>query len=102
MKSRGIIKWLPFSALEEQSPYLQKVKRDKQKVERPRISNDRAAQINNMLLNIPKGKILITYFEDGFILQIYESIKKINFDKQKIYTTNKIISFKNLLNLERY
>lgn len=100
MKSRGIIKWLPFASLEEQGPQIQKMKREKAKIKRPQISQDRALEINRILLNIPQEEILITYFDDGFIYQIYEKIKKVDEQNHLLYTTTKIISFVNLLNLE--
>lgn len=100
MKSRGIIKWLPFSALEEQLPQIKKIKREKEKIRKPQISQDLAEHINQILLNVPKNAILITYFEDGFIYQIHEQIKKADYQNRLLYTSTKIISFNNLLNLE--
>lgn len=100
MKSRGIIKWLPFSALEEQLPQINKIKREKNKIKKPHISQDLAEHINRILLNIPKTKVLITYFAEGFIYQINEQIKKVDSQNHLLYTSTKIISFKNLLNLE--
>ena len=51
MSDRGMKKWAPFSSLIEQSTCLEKMRFEKNKIEKPKISNERAEKINAILSN---------------------------------------------------
>ncbi len=78
MSDRGMKKWAPFSSLIEQSTCLEKMRFEKNKIEKPKISNERAEKINVILSNYKGEEITITYFYDGYIYKIKTTIKYIN------------------------
>lgn len=100
MSGRGMKKWLPFSSLEEQKPSLQQMKYEKGKCPKPKISSDQAEQIDEQLHDYKNKIFLITYYEDGYLLSLEECIKKVDCQSLLIRTESKIISLKNLINLE--
>ena len=51
MSERGMKKWAPYKSLNEQEHYLNKLHKDNEKVEKPKISSDAAEEINEILVN---------------------------------------------------
>ena len=48
------------------------------KIEKPKISNERAEKINAILSNYKGEELTITYYYDGYIYKIKSTIKYIN------------------------
>ena len=97
--SRKMVKWAPFASLKEQSIYLNKLKMDRQKVERPLLSEDEINAINEKLVNYDGQTLLITYYDQGFIKQIESVISKIDGPNKKVITPDLAISFDDLISL---
>ena len=100
MNGRGMKKWRPFSSLEEQKPSLQQMKYQKGKCPKPKISSDQAEKIDAYLRDYKDKVFLISYYEDGYVLEMEEIIKKVSCQECYIQTESKTISFANLVNLE--
>ncbi|MFA6781436.1 MAG: hypothetical protein WCR77_04555 [Bacilli bacterium] len=100
MSGRGMKKWRPFSSLEEQKPSLQQMKYQKGKCPKPKISSDQAEKIDAYLRDYKDKLFLITFYEDGYVLNLEELIKKVSYQDCIIKTGTKIISFSNLIDLE--
>ena len=51
MSDRGMKKWAPYKSLIEQDVYLNKMKKEKEKISKPIISSEEAENINEILTN---------------------------------------------------
>ena len=100
--NRGMKKWAPYKSLNEQADFIKKMYYDKHKIERPKISNEVAEEINNILANYNNEILQITYYEDGYVYTIENSIYKIDIINKRIYLDRtSFIGFENLLNLTK-
>ncbi len=103
MSDRGMKKWAPYKSLVEQTPSLEGTYDDNRKIERPKISQDVAEEINEILVNYHNQDLKIRFFKRGHIYEIISSLKKIDVLNKKIVTSNDVtIAFKDLLYLENY
>ena len=50
MSDRGMVKWMPYQSLVEQTSFLARMRYEKNKKPRPHISSDRAREINEILV----------------------------------------------------
>ena len=101
MSDRGMKKWVAYRALVEQATALSKTHLEKRKIEKPLISNDRAEEINEILVNYNNEELLITYYEEGFIKETITRIESINiYNKTLLLQNKKTLLLSNLLNLE--
>ena len=100
--NRGMKKWAPYKSLNEQADFIKKMYYDKHKIERPKISNEVAEEINNILTNYNNEILQITYYDDGYVYTIENSIYKIDIINKRIYLDRtSFIGFENLLNLTK-
>jgi hypothetical protein len=82
MKDRGMMKWLPYKSLDQQSDYLAKMAYERGKQAKPQLSTERAESINDILINHTGEKVTLTYYHDGYlyvekgILQCVDTIYK--------------------------
>ncbi len=91
MSERGMKKWAPYSSLIEQSTCLEKMRYEKNKIEKPKISIDKAEKINRILLNYKKQELTITYFYDGYLYTVKTIVKRIDeVNKQLILPEGKL------------
>ena len=102
MSERGMKKWAPYKSLNEQENYLNKLHKDNEKVEKPRISSDAAEEINEILVNYHGEELLITFFRNNRVQTVSTVIKKIDVENKKIVLPDrKTIYFTELVGLER-
>ena len=102
MSERGMKKWAPYKSLNEQENYLNKLHKDNEKVEKPKISSDQAEEINEILVNYHGEELIITFYRNEKIQSINSTIKKIDLENKKIVLPDrKTIYFVELINLER-
>jgi hypothetical protein len=101
--NRGMKKWAPYKSLNEQADFINKMYYEKHKIERPKISNEVAEDINYILLNYNnEDELKITYYDDGYVYTIIKIIYKIDVNNKRLYLDRtSYISFENLLNLEK-
>ncbi|WP_340031357.1 YolD-like family protein [Bacillus tropicus] len=79
-KGRGMIKWQPFASMPEQFAGIRDIIKEQTKVARPIVTQDAQERIENRLLTSLLGKeeLLITYYEDGYILTNYYTVVDID------------------------
>lgn len=99
MSDRGMKKWAPFSSLIEQSTCLEKMKYEKNKIDKPLISSDRAEKINQILVNYAGQEVEIKYYYDGYIYTIITTIKRIDKEYKKLVLPSGTLSFKDIIDL---
>lgn len=102
MSDRGMKKWVSFRALVEQASSLSKSYKEKRKIEKPLISNERAEEINDILFTYKGEELLITYYRDGFVYKINTTLIKIDeLNRKLILPERKNIYFKEITNIEK-
>jgi len=100
MSDRGMKKWAPFSSLIEQSTCLEQMRYEKNKIDKPLISNERAEKINQILINYAGQDVEIKYFYDGYLYSIVTKIKRIDKEFKKLILPNGSLSFKDIIDIE--
>ena len=102
MSERGMKKWAPYKSLNEQEHYLNKLHKDNEKVEKPKISSDAAEEINEILVNYHGEELAIIFYRNERMQSIISVIKKIDAENKKIVLPDrKTIYFVELIGLER-
>ena len=84
MSDRGIKKWAPYKSLVEHDPAINKTKEEKTPVSKPKISNDEAEQINEILTNYQGETLLVSYYHNKKIITKEIVIKKIDTYERKL------------------
>ena len=79
--------WVPFTVMSEQLLSMQKVIGEKFKVQKPLLTKE---GISDKLLTslLSEKEILVTYFEDGYILTSYMTVVHINPLKRIVMCTD--------------
>ncbi|KOS26701.1 3-oxoacyl-ACP synthase [Bacillus anthracis] len=106
-KGRGMIKWTPFAAMTEQFDGIREMIKEKNKVTRPILTTEEKERIENILLCslLSEEEILITYYEDGYLLTNYMTVIDIDPLNSAIICTdafyNKMkIQFSNIIDVK--
>lgn len=98
MSDRGMKKWAPYKTLEDQWTTLDRLHASEEKVEKPKISNEVAEEINDKLVNYQGQEYEFFYYKNGRILKEKSTIKKIDaFNRKLILDNNIIIYLKDLI-----
>lgn len=100
MSNRGMKKWAPFSSLVEQSTVLEEMFYEKGKQEKPSISSERAAKINQILTNYHGETLRISYYYDGYVYQLVSPIKRVDTYNRKLIFEERNIAFTNIVNID--
>lgn len=79
-KGRGMVKFTPFAALTSQFDGIREMIKDQNKVTRPVLTTEEKERIENMLVCslMSEEEILITYYDDGYLLSSYMTIVDID------------------------
>jgi len=82
--------WVPFTVMSEQLLSMRKVVGEKFKVQKPLLTNEAKENISDKLLTslLSEKEILVTYFEDGYILTSYMTVVHINPLKRIVICTD--------------
>ena len=100
MSDRGMKKWAPYKTLEDQWTTLDRLHASEEKVEKPKISNEVAEEINDKLVNYQEQEYEFFYYKNGRILKEKSTIKKIDaFNRKLILDNNIIIYLKDLIGI---
>ena len=76
MSDRGMKKWAPFSSLIEQATCLEQMKYERNKIEKPELTQDQIEKIDHALQTYQKGQVVkIKFYSDGYLYEINSSIK---------------------------
>ncbi|MED4682008.1 3-oxoacyl-ACP synthase [Bacillus cereus] len=106
-KGRGMVKWSPFSAMPEQFAGIREIIKEKNKVTRPILTAEEKELIENMLLCslVSEEEIMITYYEDGYLLSSYMTVVDIDPSNSAVICTdafyNKMkLQFSNIMDVK--
>ncbi|KAB2441624.1 YolD-like family protein [Bacillus luti] len=82
--------WVPFTVMSEQLLSVRKIVGEKLKVQKPILTNEAKEKISDELLTslLSEKEMLVTYFEDGYILTSYMTVVHINPVKQIVMCTD--------------
>ena len=101
MSNRGMKKWAPFSSLIEQATCLEQMKYQRNKIERPILTEDRKEKINYVLQSYEKEQIVkIEFFNDGYLYFINTTIKRIDLENRKLILEHGKLDFINLIDID--
>ena len=101
MSDRGMKKWAPYKTLQEQWSTLDDMHKNEELVEKPKLSNERAEEINEILVNYHGQELEIYYYKKGRILKEKSTIKSIDALNKRLILDNKIIIYlKDLVELK--
>ena len=100
MSDRGMKKWAPYKSLNEQWDVLDKMSKEEY-IEKPKISNEEAEEINEKLVNYSGEEYTFYYYKRGKILKEKTTIKKIDVFNHKLILDNGVsISLKDLVGIK--
>jgi len=106
-KGRGMVKFTPFAAMPEQFAGIREIIKEKNKVTRPILTDDEKELIENMLLCslLSEEEILITYYEDGYLLSSYMTVVDVDPSNSAVICTdafyNKMtLQFSNIIDVK--
>ncbi|PEE35570.1 3-oxoacyl-ACP synthase [Bacillus toyonensis] len=98
-KGRGMVKWAPFASLTPQFDGIREMIKEQHKVTRPILTTEEKERIENMLLCslVSEEEIMITYYEDGYLLSGYMTIVDIDPSNSAVICTD---AFYNTMKLQ--
>ena len=100
MSDRGMKKWAPYKSLNEQWDVLDRMS-EEEYIEKPKISNEEAEEINEKLVNYSGEEYTFYYYKRGKILKEKSTIKKIDVFNHKLILDNGVsISLKDLVGIK--
>jgi hypothetical protein len=106
-KGREMVKFTPFAAMPEQFAGIREIIKEKNKVTRPILTDEEKELIGNMLLCslLFEKEILITYYEDGYLLSSYMTVVDIEQQNSAVICTdvfrNKMtLRFSNIIDIK--
>lgn len=90
LKGRGMVKWLPFASMPEQHETIRGMINDLNKVPKPIVSEDMKEQLQIGLIQSLQNKeeILISYYRDGMIHDMYINVLHIEPMLKTVYCTD--------------
>ncbi|MGG0260538.1 YolD-like family protein [Bacillus mycoides] len=90
IKGRGMVKWRPFASLPEQFEGINDILNDLNKIPKPFITEDMKEQLQHGLIHSMQSKeeILITYYRDGMVHDMYITVLHIEPITKTVYCTD--------------
>ena len=101
MSDRGMKKFAPYASLIEQNDYLNNMKYEKGKRDKPHISNEIAEEINEILTNYNGETLEFHYFYDGYVYKLKSKILRIDIYGRKLKLEQGDLPFASLVNIKR-
>lgn len=101
LRDRGMVKWAPYKSLPEQEDYLEKMEEEKNKVDKPLLSDDELIELDTKLSTYNRGNpISIEYYDHGFIKTVDDYLDYIDTINKRIVLKNRMsIPVSNVLSL---
>lgn len=101
MADRGMKKWNPFKSLNGQFDMIDKLQKEKEKIEKPILSADQLDKLNNVLSDANIGDIFqVDYYNNGHIISEELILKKIDIVEKSIYFEDKKLNITDILDLK--
>lgn len=101
LRDRGMVKWAPYKSLPEQEDYLEKMEEEKNKVDKPLLSDDELIELDTKLSTYNRGDLIsIEYYDYGFIKTVDDYLDYIDTINKRIVLKNRMsIPVSNVLSL---
>lgn len=90
MSDRGMKKWAPYKSLIEQEVFINKMRVNKNKVEKPLLCDEEMEKIDYYLREKPCRTLIFSIFEDGYIYNVETKIKTIDLVERSIVFENNL------------
>lgn len=91
LRDRGMVKWAPYKSLPEQEDYLEKMEEEKNKVDKPLLSDDELIELDTKLSTYNRGDpISIEYYDYGFIKIVDDYLDYIDTINKRIVLKNRM------------
>jgi len=101
MSDRGMKKWAPFSSLIEQATCLEEMKYQRNKIDKPILTDDQKEKINYVLQSYKKGQeVKIKFFNDGYLYYINTQIKRIDLENRRLILEHGKLDFSNIIDID--
>ena len=101
MSDRGMKKWAPYKSLIEQEVFINKMRVNKNKIEKPILCEEEIEKINYYLTEKRCRTLIFSIFEDGYIYKIQTKIKTIDqYTKSIVFENNLKINLYDLIDIE--
>ena len=101
MADRGMKKWNPFKSLNGQFDMIDKLQKEKEKIEKPILSSDQLDKLNSVLSGANIGDIFqVDYYNNGHINSEELILKKIDLVEKTIYFEDKKLNITDILDLK--
>ncbi|PRT19821.1 YolD-like family protein [Bacillus wiedmannii] len=90
LKGRGMVKWQPFASMPEQFAGIREILSDLNKIPKPIVTEDMQEQLQIGLIQSLQNKqeILISYYRDGMVQDMYINVLHIEPMTKTIYCTD--------------
>ena len=103
MSDRGMKKWAPFSSLIEQATCLEQMRYERNKIDKPVLSDDQMEKINYILQTYKRGQtVKIKFYNDGYLYVIETQIKRIDLENRCLILQEGKLRFENLIDIDNY
>ncbi len=101
LRDRGMVKCAPYKSLPEQEDYLEKMEEEKNKVDKPLLSDDELIELDTKLSTYNReDRISIEYYDYGFIKTVDDYLDYIDTINKRIVLKNRMsIPVSNVLSL---
>ena len=100
MSGRGMKKWAPYASLIEQKGTVMQMKKNRQAIPKPILSQEQANELNEALLNIKQGPITLSYYRAGQTITITGGTTRINYDEKYLILNEHTIKFHEIVKLK--
>ncbi|WP_377863338.1 YolD-like family protein [Bacillus sp. R86525] len=90
IKGRGMVKWQPFASMPEQFAGIREILNDLNTIPKPIVSEDMKEQLQHGLVQSMQNKeeILISYYRDGIVHDMYINVTHIEPMIKTVYCTD--------------
>lgn len=103
MSDRGMKKWAPFSSLIEQATCLEAMKYQRNKIAKPKLTQDQVEKINFALQSYEPGQIVkIKFYNDGYLYESNVEIKRIDLNNRILILDKGKLKLENLIDIDNF
>ena len=90
LRGRGMVKWQPFASMPEQFAGIREILSDLNKIPKPIVTEDMQEQLQIGLVQSLKTKeeVLISYYRDGMVHDMYINVLHIEPMTRTVYCTD--------------
>ena len=98
---RGMVKYAPYQSLVEQAKYLAAMRKQRSYVEKRHLSQDVAAEINEILIHYDGEEVVLEYWRQGQVIMVEGTILRIDTYSKSLCIGEHRIPFQDLQSLKR-